>query len=71
MANTGFSSLVTVNGTGAALATALGFYEKKEVGKSEGASLFNLLPRAGSSGLRLGTDAGQGSVLSPGSPEKN
>lgn len=59
----------TAGGTGAALATALGSCEEKELGENEGASLSNLLPRAGSSGLGLGTAAGHGSVLSAGSPE--
>lgn len=55
-----------MNRTGAALAIAHG---EKEVGENEGASLFNLLPRAGSSGLRLASIAGHGSAVHAASPE--
>lgn len=58
-----------VERTGASLPIALGSHGEKEVGENEGDSLFNLLPRAGSSGLCLATTAGHGSVLRAGSPE--
>lgn len=58
-----------MGGTGAAIVTAPSSCEEKEVGENEGASLSNLLPRAGSFGLGLGIAAGHGSVLSVGSPE--
>lgn len=64
-----FHFWLTVGGTGAALATAPSSCEEKEVGEKEGASLSNLLPRAGSFGLGLGTAAEHGSVLSAGRPE--